>query len=83
MGCWRFPDGSCFEGRYIRGSRVKGRFTSADGQYQYDGECGPDGSREGYGVSVLSGMYEYRGDWKKDKRDGQGECRYSDGSVYK
>lgn len=60
MGVWLVPDGSRFEGRYERGRRKVGKFTSADGLFSYDGSYDSEGRKSGKGCSVLKGMYEYK-----------------------
>ena len=80
MGRWAYASGAVFEGLHASGARLRGRLVH--GPFEYDGGFGAGGQREGQGVGVQKGLWEYRGAWDRDLRHGRGECRYADGSSY-
>lgn len=70
-----------FQGKFLNGSRVKGKLVSGDEGVEYDGEW-KDDARHGKGTFHLPGVYKYTGDWKEDERHGVGKCVYADGATY-
>ena len=74
-------DNSYFQGKFSEGVQVSGKYSSADGSLEYDGQWKGD-MRHGQGTFHLSGAYKYTGSWFENARHGQGKCVYFDGALY-
>ncbi|KAL7533502.1 hypothetical protein ACHAXR_007915 [Thalassiosira sp. AJA248-18] len=48
----------------------------------YEGEKDPKGYRHGKGKLISEDGEIYEGEWKDDKQDGEGGCRYANGAIY-
>ena len=75
----RFPDGSFFEGLWIKNYFSNGRFEYGDGGI-YTGEWAGY-SFEGKGVLVLGNGTKKRGMWRNGKLCGEAKVSLPDGSV--
>ena len=81
QGLYTFADGSTYTGSMMSGGRVRGRYVTADGAVEYDGEWRGE-SRHGRGTFVAVGNMKYIGQWQDDQRHGRGKCEFRDGSSY-
>ena len=80
-GRYTYADNSYFQGKFSEGVQVSGKYSSADGSLEYDGQWKGD-MRHGQGTFHLSGAYKYTGSWFENARHGQGKCVYFDGALY-
>ena len=62
----------------MSGMREKGKFVSADGSVEYDGDW-RDGARHGRGAFHLAGVYEYVGEWRDAHVTVKGDARMRTG----
>lgn len=60
QGRWTHPDGSFYEGEWVNGERVHGKFVSFDGSEEYSGQWKGD-KRHGQGVFYSRGGFKYAG----------------------
>lgn len=80
-GVMRWCCGSVFEGKWSNGAMVEGKLTSADGKQWYEGKF-ENGRRHGRGVMQYRHGGRYEGSWAFDLKDGVGEYRDAEGSIY-
>jgi len=81
LGTQRWPDGSVYEGNWVKDKACgKGTLTHADGDV-YVGEW-LDDKAHGYGVYTHANGTQYKGNWKEDKQHGHGIETWPDKAMY-
>jgi hypothetical protein len=81
-GVMLYKDGSMYEGEF-RENKVIGTGRIVSENYEYEGDV-VDGVKDGIGKIVYKKTGEsYEGGFKEDMKNGQGEYKYKDGSVYR
>ena len=60
QGRYTFVDKSYFQGEHAQAARVKGKFASGDGSYEYDGDWRNE-VHHGDGILHVSDVYKYSG----------------------
>lgn len=81
QGRYTFVDKSYFQGEHAQAARVKGKFASGDGSYEYDGDWRNE-VHHGDGILHVSDVYKYSGKFQDGVRHGTGECIYASGQFY-
>ena len=77
-----------------KSKKLSARFASADGPererageppppsyIEYEGDKNEEGQAEGRGFARFANRDEYEGEWKANKREGQGSCTFGTGEV--
>ena len=55
-----YEDGSFYEGAWVEGERLKGKWQSADGKEEYSGAWQGQ-LRHGFGTGFQKGLFQYMG----------------------
>ena len=83
--CYKFEDSSIYYGEVAliddKGTVIE------DVDAYHDDKAKLKNIRHGFGVQLfgvneLNCLSKYEGEWKKDKKNGIGNCYFSDGSIY-
>ena len=75
-----YNDNSTFEGMFLNGNKINGKFIWKDGNL-YKGDILND-LFHGFGIYEWDKNKKYEGQWKYGKMNGKGKIYYSDGSIY-